>query len=436
MSKGATKRGLLGAVATATATGPEWLVSLRQRAAAELARTGLPGKKDEAWRFTPTTEIQKTDFTTTEPSTDDAELRARLDARPGDEGSWLLPIVDGSPRLDLAPELPEGLVVSRISDLLEAEPSALEGLLGAIAPTGSFAGVNAALFEEGVVIRSKMGVAISQPVELVHLASAGDVPTVSYPRVLVIAEPTSELRLVETFLGREGGQSLNNGVTELHVLDGAIVDHVRVHQDPGFLVAHVAVRQGRLSRYTSHIITLGGALMRFDLHVRLEGEGADCILDGAYHVAGKDHVDHHTLVEHNVPRTNSSQTYHGVLDERGRAVFDGIVKVSRDAPGCEAHQVNRNLLLSEGAVVHTKPHLEIDTDEIVASHGATVGALDPDQLFYLRARAVPESTARAMLTYAFVRAIVDRLPEEGIRERLADALLDRLPEGDGLRGST
>ncbi len=435
MSEEATKRGLLASAKGASTRGPGWLVSLRQRAVDELARSGLPGKKDEAWRFTPTTSIQALDFASPESSADDASIRARLDARLGDATSWTLPIVDGCPRLDLAGEPPKGLEVSRISEALKAAPAALEELLGALAPTEHFAGLNAALFEDGVVLRVKEGAAVDRPVELVYLASAGDSLTVCYPRVLVIAEATSELQLVETFLGREGGQSLNDAVTEVHVLDGAIFDHVRVHEDPGFLLGHVAVRQGRLSRYTSHVVTLGGGLMRLDVHVRLEGEGADCRLDGAYHVAGKESVDHHTLVEHIAPRTNSDQTYHGVLDGRGRAVFDGIVKVRREATGCEVHQMNRNLLLSEGAVVHTKPHLEIDTDEIVASHGATVGALDEDQLFYLRARAVPEKTARAMLTYAFVRAIIDGVPEASLRERLADAIVERLPEGDGARGS-
>ena len=184
------------------------------------------------------------------------------------------------------------------------------------------------------------------------------------------------------------------------------------------------------------MVTLGGALLRFDVRVLLQGQGAECQLNGAYLVDGNDHVDHHTLVEHQAPRCRSNQTYRGIASGHGTAVFDGIVLVHRGAQKTEAHQENRNLLLSETATVHTKPHLEIDTDDVVCSHGATVGSLDESQLFYLRTRAIPEKLARAMLTYAFIERVVDEVGHEPTRDRLREAVLDRIPEGQTIREVT
>ncbi len=181
-------------------------------------------------------------------------------------------------------------------------------------------------------------------------------------------------------------------------------------------------------------MTLGGALHRFDVRALLQGPGAQCQLDGAYLVEGRDHVDHHTLVEHEAPRCRSDQTYRGIASENGTAVFDGIVVVHRGAQGTEAHQENRNLLLSDSATVHTKPHLEIDADDVVCSHGATIGSLDEDQLFYLRARGIPEELSRSILTFAFVESIVDRVDHEPTRARLREALLARIPHGEDIRG--
>jgi Fe-S cluster assembly protein SufD len=168
----------------------------------------------------------------------------------------------------------------------------------------------------------------------------------------------------------------------------------------------------------------------------LQGKGAECQLDGAYLIDGEDHVDHHTLVEHRAAHCRSAQTYRGIVSGKGTAVFDGIVVVHRDAQKTEAHQENRNLLLSETATVHTKPHLEIDADDVVCSHGATVGSLDEDQLFYLRARGVPEELAHSMLTYAFLKSIVDRVSDEPTRVRMREALLTRIPHGDDIREVT
>ena len=196
------------------------------------------------------------------------------------------------------------------------------------------------------------------------------------------------------------------------------------------------MRQAADSRYRSTVVTLGGALLRFDVRALLEGAGAECQLDGAYLVEGRDHVDHHTLVEHRAPHCRSDQTYRGIASGHGTAVFDGIVIVHPGAQKTEAHQENRNLLLSDAATIHTKPHLEIDADDVICSHGATIGSIDEDQLFYLRARGIPNDLAHAMLTYAFIESIIDRVSHEPTRTRMREALLARIPHGDAIREVT
>ena len=253
--------------------------------------------------------------------------------------------------------------------------------------------------------------------------------------MLVTVGANAELTLIESYASEDAGQLINS-VVEVDLGRNAKMNHVRVHENAGLQVGRVDVRQQADSGYRSTVITLGGALLRFDIRCLLQGKGAECQLDGAYLIDGDDHVDHHTVVEHQAAHCRSTQTYRGIVSGKGTGVFDGIVIVHRDAQKTEAHQENRNLLLSETATIHTKPHLEIDADDVVCSHGATVGSLDADQLFYLRARGIPEDLAHSMLTYAFLKSIVDRVSHEPTRVRMSDALLARIPHGDEIRGVT
>jgi Fe-S cluster assembly protein SufD len=225
---------------------------------------------------------------------------------------------------------------------------------------------------------------------------------------------------------------MQNAVTELCLEQGAAVDHMRIVQGTAEsrLVGELAVRQARSSRYTSRVFTLGGALSRLDLAVWLDEEGAECSLDGLYMARGEEQVDHHTRVEHVKPNTTSIERYKGIVAERGSAVFDGIIHVERGAMKASAHQENRNVLLSDEAIVNTKPHLEIDADDVSCTHGATVGKLDESALFYLRARGLDEDAAQAVLLFAFVREILDRVPISGERERLSSLILDRMGRTD------
>lgn len=377
---------------------PEWLQSIRSQAAGLLQAQGLPSKKTEAWRFTPVRSIAGAPF-----------RRAP------------------SP-LELVSEVPRGVKVRSIRETLAEDPTALAGRLGQNADEPFFAALNTALFEDGLWIDLPSGLSVTEPIQIRHAATESADASVSYPRVLLTVGDRSAVTLIETYAGRDP-KRLTNSVVELQLGEQSQVRHVRIHEDEGHCLGRIDVRQGASSRYHSTVLTLGGALTRLDVRAQLQGEGARCELNGAYLVDGHGHADHHTSVDHQMPRCHSEQTYRGIVGERGTAVFDGIVFVRRDAQQTEAHQENRNLLLSDTATVHTKPHLEIDADDVVCSHGATVGSLDPQQLFYLRTRGIPEDLARAILTHAFIQQIIDEVEHVPTRSRMEEAVASRIPHG-------
>lgn len=394
---------LLESVPSTFEAGPSWLRSLRSQAAAQLRDVGLPTKKTEAWRFTPVRSVVQSTFAI---------------------HAGAAPSLLGTP--------PKGVTVRNLRDVLDRDPSLLEGHLGQSA-SEHFAALNTALFKDGLWIHVQADAVIDTPLEIRHALPLDEGSRVDYPRLLLTSERGSEATLIETYVGG-AAEALTNSVVEIELGPNARLHHIRVHENDGLQVGRLDVRQEADSSYHSVAVTLGGALSRFDLHAQLRGRGAECRLEGAYLADGTDLVDYHTLVEHQAPHCTSSQTYRGIAAGRGTAVFDGIVIVHRDAQKTEAHQENRNLLLSDTATIHTKPHLEIDADDVVCSHGATVGALDEDQLFYLRARGIPEGLARAMLTYAFIEQIVDRVGDEATRDRLREAVLSRIPQGKVVRG--
>lgn len=417
---------------SARAGEPGWVTTLRSEAADRLRTDGFPTAKTETWRFTPVKPVIGTPFAPTEAD-DAAAARAAAEERLGDDGTWKLCVVNGRPQLEAAGAPPRGVEVDSLARLLGEGGGDIEAHLGRHASAEHFAALNAAMFDDGVVLRVRG--AVEKPVHLVHIGVPGAGPTAAYPRVLVLVDEAAELRLVESYLVLPGERHLTNAVTEVSLGAGAVVDHLRIQEGStsSYHVGALAVRQDRDSSYASRSIALGGALCRLDLDIALAGEGASCTMDGVYHVGTGEHVDHHTRVDHEVPRCNSVEEYRGLVDGSGHAVFDGTVFVRRDAQHTSAHQQNHNLLLSDNATAHTKPHLEIDADDVSCSHGATIGALDDAQLFYLRARGVDRDQAEAILTFAFVKGLVDRIRQPAIADRLSRAILARLPQGDTIR---
>jgi len=429
--------GLISRVPSLSPTG-DWLADLRARASSHLLEEGFPGKKHERWRFTSVRALVDTAFETTRGG-DTEDVEARVVDALGDDGTWRLVLESGHPRLTAAGTPPDGVSVRSLRDVIDNDAALVAPLLGDIVAPEQFAALNGALFQDGVVIVVAPGAVVEQPIHLVYTdGGATDASsTASYPRAMVIAGDNSQCTLIESFIelpGRGASKHLTNVVAELSIGANARLDHVRVTQgtERSLQLGYLGARLARDARYASQVVAVGGALTRLELNVRFDGPGAEAELDGAYHVQGTEHVDHHVRVEHVAGRCTSRVRYRGLLDDRSHAVFDVIGVVHEGAVGSAAHQENRNLLLSDDATVDTKPHLEIECDEVTASHGATVGALDDAQLFYLRSRAIPEEEARNILQFAFVREPIDRIQHAPIVTRTSTAILRRLPNGEGL----
>ncbi|MGH7820885.1 MAG: Fe-S cluster assembly protein SufD, partial [Candidatus Binatia bacterium] len=392
---------------------PPWLGRLREEGAAAFAALGFPTTRLEDWKYTSVAPIASTPFR--RPPAGDGGGRATAaaagEARLG-VGAELV-FVNGrlAPALSSVSGLPPGVVVGGLAEALRIRPDLVEAHLGRVAPPGdeSFTALNTAFLEDGALVHVPRGMAVGEPVHLVFLSLPQAEPVMSSPRILVIAEENAAVDVVESFFaGGEGGY-LTNVATEIVVGRNASVSHCKVQRESerAFHVAIVAARQEASSRFSSQSISLGAALARNDVRTALEGEGAECTLDGLYVASGAQHVDHHTTIDHRRPRCSSRELYKGVLDGRSTGVFNGKVYVRADAQKSDARQANKNLLLSDSATVNTKPELQILADDVKCSHGATIGRLDENALFYLRSRGIDAETARRLLIHAFSNELVD-----------------------------
>ena len=319
--------------------------------------------------------------------------------------------------------MPEGTTVAPLAAMLSDAPPMLRGSIQrmADAPPDAFAALNAAFTADGAYLAVPDGVALDVPVHLVFLSASGDGPVASFPRIYVHLGKEARASVIESYVGIDAQENLTCAVTEIIAAEGARCDHYRVQREHprSYHVGRLSVSQARDSEVTSFSIACGARLSRQDIAVRLEGEGASVALHGLYLGDGRRHVDHHTRIDHLLPHTHSEEHYKGVLDGRSRGVFNGTVVVHPDAQKSEAHQSNHNLLLSGEAEIDTKPELQIHADDVICSHGASVGRLDPDALFYLCSRGIEAPAARAILTQAFIGEVLVRLPIAALRLGLA-----------------
>lgn len=414
-----------------------WLRELREAAAARFAQLGFPTPKDEEWKYTSVAPIEKRAFA---PASMVAVEPAVIEIEPFTLGldGHLLVFVNGryAPVLSRVNALPRGITVCSLNEALEREPEVLEAYLGqGITADGhAFAALNTALMADGAYLHIGSSVALEQPIHLLYFSTAGDA-FAAHPRNLIVAEDNSQATIVESYAGSGESAYFTNAVTQIIAGNNAVIEHHRVQQESlrAFHVGLLYAHQERDSSFVSHGLDLGGALVRNDLHAVLDAEGADCTLNGLYVLAGRQHVDNHTRIDHAKPHGASREYYKGILDGAARGVFNGRVVVHPDAQKTDAHQANRNLLLSADAEVDTKPQLEIYADDVKCSHGATVGQLDSDAVFYLQTRGIPASEARALLTYAFAEDVVERIKLAPLRARVEAILAARLPGGQRLK---
>ena len=411
---------------------PAWLRSLRREAAGCFAEQGLPDRKREEWRYTNVTPLAKPDFELLEPGVSGISRDAIEAVATPVFACGLSVLVDGrfAPELSSPLALSDGVRVESLARLRREAPEQLEPWLASLAlpKQHPFAALNTAFLDDGAVLRVPRGADLEQPVHVVFVSSAGEAPRVRHPRLLVVAEPGSRVRLIQDFVSLGEDAGFSNAVTEVRVEEGASVDLVLLQREGagGFHVANVSARVERDARFSSHTLAFGGRLLRNDLSVLLADQGADCTLNGLFIGAGRQLIDNHTLVDHAMPHGTSRELYKGILAGQARGVFRGRVIVRPDAQKTNAVQSNPNLLLGDGAEIDTKPQLEIHADDVRCSHGSSIGQLDESALFYLRTRGIPEAAARELLVRGFAAEVLAALPVEALAEGLDDAVGERL----------
>jgi Fe-S cluster assembly protein SufD len=397
-------------------------IDVREQAAQRFAHLGWPTPELEEWKFTNIAPIARVswrddDGTLPAQKTTEASLRQHafaelvfhngrlVDATGGAEGVDLIPISEASSH---------PMFERHYARYADYQRHALTALNTAHAQDGAFIAVRDGAIVEGFI-------------HLLFVGSGNEIW--SHPRNLIVVGRGAQVAIVETFVGT--GRYFTNAVTEIVAGESAVVDHYRIERESvdAFHVGTVQIHQERSSNVTSRHVALGGGLVRNEVNVALAGEGANLTLDGLFVLADNQHVDNHTVIDHVSPHCDSLELYKGILDGKSRGIFDGLIIVRPDAQKTNSRQVNRNLLLSESAIIDSKPTLEIHNDDVKCSHGSTIGQLDEEALFYLRARGMSESEARTLLIYAFASEVVDRMKIDVVKEQIRAAMFQRIPKG-------
>jgi len=445
------------------AAGPAWLNEVRRAAIHRFADLGFPTTRHEEWKYTSVEPIARVVF---QPSPRDSAVTDTGALRRScyfDLDCSRLVFVNGHFNRELSSleSLPKEVHAGSLAEALAGGAPVLEQHLGRYADfqDRAFVALNTALLEDGAFIEIPKGLVLEKPIYLLFVSTApsGGQASVSFPRNLILAGRESQATFIEGYIALDeaptfrtlggglpspaqhaspsgpDGTYFTNAVTEIVAGENAVVDHGKLQQEgaSAFHVATVQIQQERASTVSTRTFTFGGALVREDLNIVLAGEGANTSLNGLYVTFDRQHVDHHTTIDHAQAHCDSRELYKGVLDDHSSAVFNGRVIVRKDAQKTDSKQSNKNLLLSEDAVINTKPQLEIFADDVKCTHGATIGQVDQEAIFYLRSRGIGRDEARSLLTYAFANEIIDRVKHAPLRDRLREALFVRL--GRGLR---
>lgn len=411
---------------------PPWLRRLRDEALARFLESGFPTVKHEDWKYTGLAAIEQGEFEAAGTDGGDLSPADIAGILPGEEADrHVLVFLNGRyrPELSLRRELPPGTHLGSLTGALGGEFDGLVPYFARSTET-AFTDLNTMLMEDGVFLHLAKDVRVPEPVYLLFLMSPGARPVMAHPRNLIIAGENSGLTVVEQFADRGDSGYFVNSVTDISVGRNATVSYFRLQED-GPSACHVAAlraRQGAGSRFAAHSASFGALLSRQDVLAVLAGEGAECLLNGLYLGNGRQHVDHFTTIDHACPSGASREYYHGILNDRARGVFRGRVIVRKDAQKTDARQTNRNLLLSKESEADSRPQLQIHADDVKCTHGATVGPLDEEKLFYMRSRGIDEASAKGLLTYAFAEEILRRFDLPVLRGALEEKLLAWIPE--------
>jgi Fe-S cluster assembly protein SufD len=410
--------------------------AMRQAALKRFEEIGFPPTSNEEWRFTNVAPIARTEFL---PAPVPAAGRVSMEEiNPflfHEHAGHRLVFVNGHlvQELSDAGALPEGVVLSGLGAAMELHPAIVTQHLSRLSrfDENGFTALNAAFMQDGAFLYVPADTAVPEAIHLVFAALPGTDPVLSVPRNLLIIGAGSGVMIVESYVALGSGVYLTNVVSELAVGENATVEHDRLQREDlkGYHVGSISIHQAANSAVTSNSISLGGAIVRNTVGVLLDAPGCACTLNGLSLATGTQLIDNHTTIDHAKPHCESHEVYKAILDGEARGVFNGKIFVRKDAQKTNAKQTNQTLLLSDGATVDTKPQLEIFADDVKCTHGATVGQISADQLFYLRARGIDETAARDLLTFAFAADVIARIHVEPLRLQLDSLVHSALHEG-------
>ena len=416
----------------AESTQPAWLRELRASAFARFCEVGFPTLRTEDWRFTNISAISRAKFRLAANRTSELTAKEVQTFHPPEAAAHLV-FVNGhfAAKLSSVANVP-GLEVASLAAQLKTNPSALEPHLGRYLNTerDAFAALNTAFLADGAYVHVRKGAAIEQPIYLLFVSAGDQAEEMNHPRNLIVAEPGSQVAVIEDYVSLDNARGLCNSATELIAGENSNVSHYYLEREHNhaFNISTLRTQQARNANVASHSVLIGGALVRNNVHPVMAGEGADCLINGLFIGRGHQHLDNYMLVEHASAHCASRQFYNGILDDHAHGVFHGRIIVHKDAQKTDAKQTNRNLLLSDNAQIDTKPQLEIFADDVKCTHGATIGQIEENALFYLRSRGIDESSARQMLLLAFASECLDRMKEDAARTFIAKLIHDHVSQ--------
>jgi Fe-S cluster assembly protein SufD len=402
----------------------------RKEALSNFSKLHFPSTKDEEWKYTSIAPLLKHNFA---PSLEKKNIpKEFIKSNLFDQMEHsLIVFINGSysaEHSDLL-NLPEGVVVGSIGDEIKSKNKILQRHFGKYANDQNhiFTALSTAYTEDGAFVYVPEGKIVEEPIHIIFVTSTKEKKILTQPRNLFVAQKGSQVTIIEHYVSDEESIYFTNGVTEIVAEENSFVDHIKLQEDSkkSFHIARMEVDQERNSNFRSHSISTGGELTRNEFNARFNDEGGECTLNGLFMIDGSQLFDAHTLMDHAKPHCNSHEHYKGILDDKSRGVFNGKVIVRQDAQKTNAFQENNNILLSDEALVNTKPQLEIFADDVKCSHGATIGQMDDDAKFYLKSRGIGEEASKGILLHAFASDVITSIKIESIRNYIEKIITEK-----------
>jgi Fe-S cluster assembly protein SufD len=403
----------------------------RQEALGAFFETGFPSTHHEEWRYTDLSPVASVHFAPPGRSAAGSPSPDLLGNYTLGLKNWIV-VIDGrfTPGLSRLPALPAGCRTESLADVLKNSPADVEEYFSRPGSSADnpFIALGTAFTHDGVFIAVPPKMVIEEPIHILSIATKQPEPTLLHPRLFVSVAENSQLAVIQTFIGAADQLSLTNALCDIIVGEGSVVEYDKIQREgaQAYHIATLRVHQARSSSFTSTNVTLGAALTRNTITAVLDGEGAEATLNGLYLGTGTRLIDNHTTIDHAKPHCNSFELYKGILSGRSRGVFNGKIFVRKDAQKTDAKQTNKNLILSDEAAIDTKPQLEIYANDVKCTHGATIGQLEEESLFYLRTRGISEDDARNLLIYAFASDVVERIALPALQTELRSLIGETL----------